>query len=34
MQDSGNEFFTLSDAYEHAIVVLVNLLAKLKLVTF
>ena len=32
MQDSGNEFHTLSDAYEHTVVVQ-DLLAKLKLVT-
>ena len=34
MQDSGNEFHTLSDAYEHTAVVIVDLPAKLKLVTF
>ena len=34
MWDSGNEFHTLSDANEHTIVELVDLLAKLKLVTF
>ena len=34
MQDSGNEFHTLGDAYEHTVAVLVDLPAKLKLVTF
>ena len=34
MRGNGNEFHTLSDAYEHTVVVLVDLLAKLKLVTF
>ena len=34
MRDSGNEFHTLSDTYKHSVVVLVDLLAKLKLVTF
>ena len=34
MRDSGNEFHALSNAYEHTIEVLVDLLAKLKLVTF
>ena len=34
MRNSGNEFHMFSDAYEHTVVVLVDLLAKLKLVTF
>ena len=34
MQDSGSEFHTFSDACEHTVVVLVDLLAKLKLITF
>ena len=34
MLDSGNKFHTLSDAYEHTVVVIVDLLAKPKLVTF
>ena len=34
MRDSGNEFHMLSDAYKHMVVVLVDLLANLKLVTF
>ena len=34
MRGSGNEFHTLSDAYEHTVVVPEDLLAKLKLVTF
>ena len=34
MRDSGNEFHTFSDAYEHTVALLVNLHAKLKLVTF
>ena len=34
MRDSGKEFHTLSDAYEHTVVVRGNLLSKLKLETF
>ena len=34
MQDSGNELHTFSDTYKHTVVVLVDLLATLKLVTF
>ena len=34
MRDSGNEFHTLSDAYEHTVVVLVDLLANLNLAIF
>ena len=34
MRDSGNEFHTLSDAYEHMVVVLVDLLGNLQLVVF
>ena len=33
MRDSGNEFHTFGDAYEHTFVVPVDPLAKLKLVT-
>ena len=32
--DSGNEFQRLSDAYEHTVVAVVDVLAKVKLVAF